>query len=168
MSQETKNTEQVEHPQHYGGKDNIYEVIKIAEYYNTDLYIFNLLKYCLRAGVKNKSTEIEDLKKGAWYLQRKIDRLQAQKEEKLQELSNEFQEKWDNDVSPKLISDLKVGDMIKAIKNCFKGGDQLFEKDKIYIVKKGINGLFGIDTESKGIYIIETEDLHEYFHVSKE
>ncbi len=64
--------ETVNHPNHYGGADNPYEVIKIIEALNLDFHLGNTLKYIVRAGVKNADTELEDLKKALWYLQRKI------------------------------------------------------------------------------------------------
>lgn len=71
----SENKEQVEHPSHYGGADNPYEVIKIIEHYNLDFCLGNLVKYVLRAGRKDPSKEIEDLKKAAWYINRKIENL---------------------------------------------------------------------------------------------
>lgn len=64
--------ETVNHPSHYGGADNPYEVIKIIEALNLDFHLGNTFKYIARAGVKNADTELEDLKKALWYLQRKI------------------------------------------------------------------------------------------------
>lgn len=64
--------EAVNHPQHYGGVDNPYEVIKIIEHYNLDFSTGNCLKYILRAGIKNKETILEDFEKALWYLNRKI------------------------------------------------------------------------------------------------
>lgn len=62
-------------PAHY--RPGVYEVIKIAEYYglDKDSYLFNVLKYILRAGVKDPDAELQDFKKAAWYLDRKIGRL---------------------------------------------------------------------------------------------
>ncbi len=62
----------VEHPAHYGGKDNPYEAINIIEAYNMDFIEGNVLKYLLR--YKNKNG-IEDLKKAQWYLERLIKKL---------------------------------------------------------------------------------------------
>lgn len=70
-----ENKEQVEHPSHYGGADNPYEVIKIIEHYNLDFCLGNLIKYVLRAGKKDPLKEIEDLKKASWYINRKIENL---------------------------------------------------------------------------------------------
>lgn len=67
----------VNHPNHYGGKDNQYEVIKVCEAWglDNDAYLFNVVKYVARAGKKNQQKEIEDLKKAAFYLERKINNL---------------------------------------------------------------------------------------------
>jgi hypothetical protein len=72
------NKEMVNHPNHYGGKDNIYEVVKVCEAWDLDkdAYIFNVVKYVARAGKKDSSKEIEDLKKAMFYLNRKIERLE--------------------------------------------------------------------------------------------
>jgi hypothetical protein len=73
-----ENKEMVNHPTHYGGKDNPYEVVKIAEGtgLDKDAYLFNVLKYIVRSGKKDPSKEIEDLKKALFYLDRKIKNLE--------------------------------------------------------------------------------------------
>tara|TARA_Y100001937_G_scaffold68156_1_gene93150 strand:- start:1226 stop:1519 length:294 start_codon:yes stop_codon:yes gene_type:complete len=68
----------VNHPDHYGGKDNTYEAIKIIEAYNLNFSLGNVIKYVLRAGKKNESA-IEDLEKAARYIQFQIDYLRRQK-----------------------------------------------------------------------------------------
>jgi hypothetical protein len=62
----------VNHPPHYGGKDNPYEVFKVAEAwgFDKDAYLFNVLKYIARAGKKGDA--LEDHKKARVYLDRKI------------------------------------------------------------------------------------------------
>jgi len=67
-------SELVNHPQHYGGKDNPYEVIKIAEAtgLDKDAYLFNVLKYIVRSGKKDGNPPIQDLKKALFYLDRRI------------------------------------------------------------------------------------------------
>ena len=64
-------------PNHYGGKDTVYEVFNVLEAWgiDKDFYLGNVIKYIARAGKKNKSTEKEDLKKALVYLQRRIDTL---------------------------------------------------------------------------------------------
>lgn len=74
-----QNDKNVNHPQHYGGADNIYEAIKIIEHYNFGFCIGNSLKYILRAGKKHPQKYIEDLEKASWYLNRKIESLKKAK-----------------------------------------------------------------------------------------
>jgi hypothetical protein len=64
--------EAVDGPAHYGGKDNPYEVIKVAEAwgFEKNAYLFNALKYLGRAG--KKGSKVEDLKKLVFYVQREI------------------------------------------------------------------------------------------------
>lgn len=68
--------ESINHPDHYGG-DNIYEAIKVIEAWELDFSLGNTIKYISRAGKKDKSKEIEDLKKALWYLNRKINNLES-------------------------------------------------------------------------------------------
>ena len=70
----SKMKDNVNHPQHYGGEDNPYEVVKIAEAtgLDKDAYLFNVLKYIIRSGKKDDNPPIQDLKKAVWYLERKI------------------------------------------------------------------------------------------------
>lgn len=66
--------EMINHPDHYGGVQNVYEVIKVCEAWDLhkDAYLFNVVKYVARAGKKDTDKEIQDLKKALWYLDRKI------------------------------------------------------------------------------------------------
>jgi hypothetical protein len=68
------NKEMINHPSHYGGAENVYEVIKVCEAWDlhSDAYLFNVVKYVARAGKKDPTKEIEDLKKAAFYLDRRI------------------------------------------------------------------------------------------------
>jgi hypothetical protein len=65
-------SEQVNHPGHYGGKDNPYEAIKVVEAWDLGFCLGNTVKYISRAGKKNKDKVIEDLEKALWYLSREI------------------------------------------------------------------------------------------------
>ena len=58
-----ENKEQVDHPNHYGGEDNTYEVIKVIDAWDLGFSLGNAVKYISRAGKKNPEKEIEDLKK---------------------------------------------------------------------------------------------------------
>lgn len=66
--------EMVDHPNHYGGKDNPYEAIKVIEAWELDFHLGNVVKYISRAG--KKDDELQELKKARWYLDRKIQNLE--------------------------------------------------------------------------------------------
>jgi len=68
--------EMVNHPEHYGGQDNPYEVIKVIENWNLDFHLGNTVKYISRAGKKDTDKELQDLKKAMFYLERKIKNLE--------------------------------------------------------------------------------------------
>lgn len=65
--------EMVNHPTHYGGKDNPYEAIKVIEAWNLGFCLGNTVKYIARAGKKDAT--IQELEKALWYLQREIQKL---------------------------------------------------------------------------------------------
>jgi hypothetical protein len=75
--------ELVSHPDHYGGEDNPYEVIKIAEAtgLDEDAYLFNVLKYIVRSGKKDDNPPVQDLKKALFYLDRRIKTIEQNGEE---------------------------------------------------------------------------------------
>ena len=75
----SENKEMVNHAEQYGGKENIYEVVKVCEAWglDKDAYIFNVVKYVARAGKKDTDKELQDMKKALWYLNRKIERLES-------------------------------------------------------------------------------------------
>jgi hypothetical protein len=75
LEQKTETKEMIDHPEHYGGKDNKFEVINIIEAYNLNFSLGNAIKYILRAG-KKSDNPIEDLKKAAWYIKRQIEFLE--------------------------------------------------------------------------------------------
>jgi hypothetical protein len=64
--------ETVNHPEHYGGKENPYEAIKVIRAWELGFSLGNTLKYISRAGKKDPSKRIEDLHKAMWYLQEEI------------------------------------------------------------------------------------------------
>lgn len=63
----------VNNPEHYGGKDNPYEAIKVIEAWNLNFDLGNTAKYISRAGKKDDI--IQDLEKAKWYLEREINNL---------------------------------------------------------------------------------------------
>ena len=70
------NKEMVNHPEHYGGSENVYEAIKVIENWDLDFHLGNTVKYISRAGKKDTDKELQDLKKAQWYLDRKIEILE--------------------------------------------------------------------------------------------
>jgi len=71
--------ESVNHPDHYGGKENPYEAIKVIEAWGLSFCLGNVVKYISRAGKKDKEKVIEDLEKAVWYLKREIKKLKETK-----------------------------------------------------------------------------------------
>ena len=67
---------QINHPEHYGGEDNPYEAIKVIESWDLGFHLGNAVKYISRASKKSIDTELEDLKKSLWYIERKIQKLE--------------------------------------------------------------------------------------------
>lgn len=65
----------IDHPPHYGGADDPYEVIKVIEAWDLDFHLGNVLKYIGRAGKKDPAKLKEDLEKARWYLERKLSKL---------------------------------------------------------------------------------------------
>lgn len=65
----------VNHPPHYRGFSNAAEVVDIAERLNFNRG--NAVKYIARAGRKQGSSVVEDLKKARWYIDREISRIIA-------------------------------------------------------------------------------------------
>ena len=74
----------VNHPSHY--TDGRIEVIDFIEDKKLNYHRGNALKYLCRAGKKDPAKEVEDLQKAAWYINREIQRLEAQKEARAEEL----------------------------------------------------------------------------------
>ena len=66
--------DEVNHPAHYTAYEGI-EVIQLTEQMNFNRG--NAVKYIARAGLKSYDTEIQDLKKALWYIQREINRMEA-------------------------------------------------------------------------------------------
>lgn len=70
----TDRREAVNHPQHYGG-DTVYETIKVIEAWGLNFNIGNAVKYMSRAGKKDPTKRLEDLRKAEFYLKREINTL---------------------------------------------------------------------------------------------
>lgn len=61
----------INHPSHY--TDGKIEVIDFIEDKKLPFHLGNVIKYISRAGKKSPDTELEDLKKAQWYLNRYIE-----------------------------------------------------------------------------------------------
>ena len=70
--------EQVNHPSHYGGKDNPYKAIKVIDAWNLDFCLGNVVKYISRAGKKGNNSAEQDLKKALWYLEHEIESMKGE------------------------------------------------------------------------------------------
>ena len=75
----------VNHPSHYGGKDNTYEAIKVIEAWDLDFCLGNVVKYLSRAG-KKSDKKVEDLEKALWYLNREIENLKKKNKQEPQDV----------------------------------------------------------------------------------
>lgn len=64
----------VRRPSHYTSHPSGVECIQITEHLN--FCLGNAVKYIWRAGLKEGSDEIHDLRKAEWYIQREIERRQ--------------------------------------------------------------------------------------------
>lgn len=67
-------SDSINHPAHYGGKDNPYEAIKVIEAWALGFSLGNAVKYIARCG--RKGDMLEDLKKARWYLDHTIESLE--------------------------------------------------------------------------------------------
>jgi hypothetical protein len=67
--------EAVDHPSHYGG-DTTYETIKVIAAWGLGFLLGNCVKCISRAGKKDTAKLLEDLRKGRWYLDKAIERLE--------------------------------------------------------------------------------------------
>lgn len=74
-AEDSTHKEAVNHPDHYGGADNPYEVIKVVLAWNLPFTLGNTVKYVARAGKKDPAKHIEDLEKARFYLDKEIEEL---------------------------------------------------------------------------------------------
>jgi hypothetical protein len=70
-----KKPDAINHPEHYGGSESIYEAIKVIDAWKLDFCLGNVIKYISRAG--KKGSKLEDLRKAQWYLNHEIKRLEG-------------------------------------------------------------------------------------------
>lgn len=70
---EAKKSDNINHPPHYN--TGTIEVIDFIEDKKLNFHRATAIKYIVRAGIKDKATELDDLKKAQWYIEREINRL---------------------------------------------------------------------------------------------
>lgn len=70
----------VNHPKHYNEHPSGIECIAIVRWMNFNLG--NAVKYIWRAGLKEGSTDIQDIRKAIWYLEDELRRLEEIGKEK--------------------------------------------------------------------------------------
>lgn len=75
-STDVETSSKVDHPSHYTWLPNGLEVIDLTECLNFNRG--NSVKYLCRAGKKDPATELEDLKKARWYVEREIARVEKE------------------------------------------------------------------------------------------
>lgn len=63
----------VNHPPHYTSDLSGIECIEVTRHRNFN--IGNAIKYLWRAGIKDESTQVQDLEKAIWYIKDEISRL---------------------------------------------------------------------------------------------
>ena len=80
----------VNHPSYYA--DGKIEVIEFIEDKNFGYCLGNAIKYISRFGKKSKETEILDLQKAIWYINRRIQELSTQ-----QKIVNNETDKFENE-----------------------------------------------------------------------
>lgn len=69
-------SDNINHPSHYtSGK---IEVIDFIEDQKLPYHLGNVVKYIARAGKKDPTKKVEDLKKAAWYLNRFINLIETE------------------------------------------------------------------------------------------
>lgn len=92
--------EKVNHPDHYGGKDNPYEAIKVIEAWQFPAHIAfhlgSMLKYLSRAGKKEGELRSVDLRKIEWYAKRAV------------EENNRYEAEVEKRVSREVVEDLQA------------------------------------------------------------
>lgn len=72
-------TDNVNHPSHYGGADNVYEVIKVIMAWGLGFNLGSAVKYIGRAGKKDAAKHIEDLEKAVFYINYEIGQLKERR-----------------------------------------------------------------------------------------
>ena len=68
---------QVNHPSHYGGENDPFEHVKVAEAKNWGYHIGSATKYIWRHGSKPGEDAEKDLRKAIWWIERYIEHIKG-------------------------------------------------------------------------------------------
>jgi hypothetical protein len=68
--------DRINHPKHY--KRGGIEAIDVIEAWSLNFNVGNVIKYSCRAGYKDRTAVLEDLRKARFYITREINRLEKQ------------------------------------------------------------------------------------------
>lgn len=119
------------HPAHYGGENNEHEVIKCLSAWGLekDALIWNVVKYCSRAGKKPGEELTDDLKKALFYLKWKLNGGRRQSEDTLDRIQVEcalwqaknFPASREKPVHPLLGMVEELGELAHAFLKCEQG-----------------------------------------------
>ena len=60
----------IDHPDHY--RPGTYEAINVIEAWGLGFHLGNAVKYICRSGLKG--SDVDDLKKARWYIERELER----------------------------------------------------------------------------------------------
>jgi len=85
-------TDNVNHPKHFTSDPSGIECIQITRHRNFN--IGNAIKYLWRAGLKDETKHIEDLRKAVWYIEDEIKRLEKLRTEKVEAYTTRGVERW--------------------------------------------------------------------------
>lgn len=68
----------VNHPKHYTSHPSGIECIRVTEHFN--FCVGNAIKYLWRNGLKDGNSNVQDLQKAIWYINREIARTQQKQD----------------------------------------------------------------------------------------
>ena len=102
----------IDHPAHYNFGS--IEPIDVVEDWELDYHLGTVIKYIARCGLKEGSSELEDLKKAQWYLSRKIQNLQTEQDN--ERLMKDFSEAHEALYNPQTPEEVKLSPLQKLAK----------------------------------------------------
>lgn len=113
----------VDHPAHYGGKDNPYETIKVIEAWglDTNFDIATAIKYLSRLGKKAGNPLLQDLMKAKFYIDHEVEKRSHSVSEDDNTLFDEFVKQVANSGSTYTIVPKHIQNIIYELADYFFG-----------------------------------------------